>query len=490
MKTIIETTPKFNVTVKDIEDLPTELANYTAIYQELFGRREQKEHHATYLEGLMLDVPNKSVETMMLNLKGDDANSIRSMQHFLPVARSGYRSEGSWQDKAILQRHWQEVSHDLGDENGVLIGDDSGFPKQGEESVAVKRQWCGELGKVANCQVGVFLGYASQHGRTLLDRRLYLPQEWVEDDDYAERRRKCGVPQEITFKTKPTLLLEMVRAVHADGSLPFQWLACDEAFGRDTAFLDQVGDYLWYLAEVASDTCVWLQRPQTAVPAWSGRGRKPTRQRLIAGEPETQELNRIAASLPAACLAVRQAAWTHHTIKEGSKGTLVADFAALRVVAVRDGLPGPEVWLVLRRDPATGEIKYYLSNAPAETQLATFAWVSGMRWPIETCFEEGKQEIGLGDYQVRSWTGWHHHMTLCILAHFFLVRLQIRLKDKAPKLTLPQAILLLKVTLEQPQLDAQKAIEIVNYYQRRHHAAYLSHRKRRSSNNDETEVSL
>jgi SRSO17 transposase len=475
METIIETTPKFNLTVKDIQDLPIELAQYAAIYQDLFCRREQKEHYTTYLEGLMLDVPNKSVETMMLNLKGDDPNAIRSMQHFV--------SEGSWQDRAILQRHWQEVSHDLGDENGVLIGDDSGFPKQGEESVAVKRQWCGQLGKIANCQVGVFLGYASQHGRTLLDRRLYMPQEWIENEDYAQRRRKCGVPEGICFKTKPALLLEMVKAVAAAGTLPFCWLACDEAFGRDTAFLDQVGDYLWYLAEVDFDTRVWLERPQTAVPHWSGQGRKPTRQRLVAGAPQAQEVNVVAASLPAD-------AWTRHTIKEGSKGTLAADFAALRVVTVRDGLPGSEVWLVLRRNPDDGEVKYYLSNAPTETELATFAWVSGMRWPIETCFEEGKQELGLGDYQVRSWTGWHHHMTLCILAHFFLVRLQIRLKDKAPKLTLPQAILLLKATLGQPQLDAAKAIEIVDYYQRRHHAAYLSHRKRRSSNTNDPQVSL
>jgi SRSO17 transposase len=396
MKTIIETTPKVNLTVKDIEDLPTELAHYAVIYQDLFGRREQKEHYQTYLEGLMLDMPNKSVETMMLTLKGDDPNSIRNMQHFV--------SEGSW-------------------------------------------------------------------------RRLYLPQEWIEDAAYAERRRKCGVPEEITFKTKPALLLEMVKEVHADGHPPFRWLACDEAFGRDTAFLDQVGDYLWYFVEVEKDTRAWSERPQTAIPDWSGRGRKPTRARLVAGEPGAQEVHMIAASLPAD-------AWTCHTIKEGSKGTLVADFAALRVVTVRDSLPGPEVWLVLRRNPANGEVKYYLSNAPAETELATFAWISGMRWPIETCFEEGKQELGLGDYQVRSWTGWHHHMTLCILAHFFLVRLQIRLKDKVPNLTLPQAILLLKATLEQPQLDAHKAIEIVDYYQRRHHAAYRSHRKRRSSNKD------
>jgi len=130
----------------------------------------------------MSDLPNKSVETMMLNLNGDEPQASRNMQHFL--------SQGSWQDSAILQRHWQEVRQDL--------GDGSGFPKQGNESVGVKRQWCGQLGKKANCQVGVFLSYASQHGYTLLNRRLYLPQEWIEDKAFAERRAKCRIPQDIT----------------------------------------------------------------------------------------------------------------------------------------------------------------------------------------------------------------------------------------------------------------------------------------------------
>lgn len=475
MNTIIETVPELNLTVKDIENLQTELEQYTVQYQHLFRRREQRGHYETYLKGLMLALPNKSVETMMLNLTGDDPNAIRGMQHFL--------SEGSWCDREILLHHWSEVRQDLGDEDGVLMGDGSGFPKQGQESVGVKRQWCGQLGKRANCQVGVFLGYASRHGHTLLDRRLYLPREWVEEEAYAQRRLKCGIPEEITFQTKPALLLEMVKAVHAAGSLPFRWLTCDEAFGRDTAFLDQVGEYVWYFAEVDHDTRVWLTRPQTAVPQWSGRGRKPTRPQLCLGEPEAQEVATIAASLPAD-------KWTRQTIKEGSKGTLVADFAMMRVVAVRDALPGPEVWLVFRRNPDTGEVKYYLSNASTETQLPTFAWVSGMRWPIETCFENGKQKLGLGDYQVRSWTGWHHHMTLSILAHFFLVRLQIKLKDEAPKLTLPQAIVLLKAALAQPQPDPAKAIDIVNYYQRRHHQAYLSHRKRRHSKINEPKVSL
>ena len=475
MNSLIETSPELTLSVKDIENLQTELEQYTALYRPLFRRREQKEHYETYFKGLMLTLPNKSVETMILNLEGDDPNAIRNLQHFM--------SEGRWADQPILRQHWQEVSEDLGEADGVLIGDDSGIPKQGQESVGVKRQWCGQLGKRANCQVGVFLGYASRHGHTLLDRRLYLPQEWVEDEAYAERRQKCGIPDEITFQTKPALLLEMVKAVHAAGSLFFRWLTCDEAYGRDTAFLDQVGDYVWYLAEVEHSTRVWLSRPQTAVPDWSGRGRQPSRVRLCPSEPQAQTVATIAASLSPQ-QGVRQ------TIKEGTKGTLVADFAASRVVAVRGALPGPEVWLVFRRNAATGELKCYLSNASAQTSLATFAWLSGMRWPIETCFENGKQEVGFGDYQLRSWLGWHHHMTLCILAHFFLVRLQVRLKDEAPKLTLPQAILLLKAALDQPQPDAAKAIEIVNYYQRRHHAAYLSHRKRRLSQINSSEVSL
>ena len=144
-------------------------------------------------------------------------------------------------------------------------------------------------------------------------------------------------------------------------------------------------------------------------------------------------------------------------------------------------MPGPDLWLVFRRQIDTGDLKAFLSNAPVETSLATFVWLSGMRWPIETCFEDGKQELGLGDYQTRSWTGWHHHMTLCILAHFLLVRLQIRLQDDAPALTLQQTILLLQATLPKPKFDAELALDIVQYRQRRNHAAYRSHRKKRTT---------
>ena len=414
----IETAPALELRPQDLGTLLGELRAYHAIYSPLFQRREQREWSARYIHGLLLELPRKSIEPMVLALDGVNRNAVRAMQQFL--------SEGAWDDDAILARHWQEVEQDLGDDDGVLILDGSDFPKQGTESVGVKRQYCGELGKRANCQAGVFLGYASQHGYTMLDRRLYLPQEWVEDAAYADRRKVCGVPADIAFTTKPMLGWAMIQAVHAAATLRCRWVACDEGFGRDTTFLDHsAGLELWYYAEVPHDTQVWRERPAAAVPPWSGRGRKPIRAQVVAGAAEAQPVAQLAAALPARM-------WSRQIIKEGSKGPVVADFAALRVVAVRDSLPGPAVWLILRHNVLTGELKTYLSNAPADTSLATLVRMSGRRWPIETCFEEGKQYLGMGDYEVRSWRGWHHHMTLCILAHFFLVRLQGRLK-KTPR---------------------------------------------------------
>jgi SRSO17 transposase len=418
----IETAPAMALTPHAMNNLVEELREYHAIYRPLFPRREQREGAEKYLHGLLLEIPRKSIEPMVLALEGAHAKAVRTLHLFI--------SEGAWDDDALLQRHWQEVEQDLGEAEGVLTLDGSDFLKQGRESVGVKRQYCGEVGKRANCQAGVYLGYASRKGYTLLDRRLYLPQEWVEDAAYAERRRRCGVPADRTFKTKPTLGWEMIQAVAQAGTVRVRWVTWDEAFGRDTSLLDQIdGLGLWYFAEVPHDTQVWRQRPVTTVPAWSGLGRKPTRTRVLAGEAAPEAVVRLAASLPAGC-------WVRRTIKEGSKGPLVARFAALRVIALRKSLPGPEVWLVLRRNLVTGELKTSLCNAPADTPLATLVRLSGMRWPIETCFEDGKQYLGMGDYEVRSWRGWHHHMTLCILAHGFLMRVRLRLK-KSPGLDHP-----------------------------------------------------
>jgi SRSO17 transposase len=417
MSDLIETAPRMDLSVQDIEHLVEELRTYHAIYSPLLQRREQRDAAHTYLQGLLAPLPRKSIEPMVLAVEGVAPTAVRALQAFI--------SEGTWKDERLLHQHWHEVETDLGADDGVLMVDGSDFPKQGVHSVGVKRQYCGELGKRANCQAGVFVGYVSSQGYTLLDRRLYVPVEWLTDDAYADRRRQCGLPPDLIFKTKPALAQEMLAAVVKSQALRCRWVVADEAFGGNPAFLDGVaGLGLWYFTEVAHTTRVWAERPATHMPPWHGRGRRPPRERLVVGAPEAQTVLRMAAALPAA-------AWTRQTIKEGSQGPMVAEFATLRVVAVRDALPGPDVWLVLRRHVETGELKTYLCNAPIDIALETHVRMSGMRWPIETCFEDSKQLLGMGAYEIRGWTGWHHHMTLVILAHFFVVRMSLRLK-KSP----------------------------------------------------------
>lgn len=413
----IETVQRLEIILQDVTKLMVPLREYHAIFSPFLTRREQREHSEFYLMGLLSpELDRKSIEPMVLNLRGAEQNAVRAVQQFV--------GEGGWEDEPIRKRHWQEVETTLGEEDGVLILDGSDFPKQGKDSAGVKRQYCGQLGKRANCQAGVFAGYTSSKGYTLLDGRLYMPDVWF-GEEYAVRRKKCRVPEELCFQTKNELAWEMIEAIDQQGVLEFGWVAGDEAFGCDTRLLDQIASLnRWYFMEVPKNTLAWTDRPETALPNWSGRGCKPKRPKVLDGQPLFRRVDAIADSLP-------MEQWSRHTIKEGSKGPIVADFAALRVIGVRDSLPGPEVWLILRRDITTGEQKYYVSNSPVEMDFLTLVRMCGMRWPIETCFEDGKQSLGMGDYEVRSWIGWHHHMTLCMLAHHFLVRLQQEFKKNS-----------------------------------------------------------
>jgi SRSO17 transposase len=412
---ISETPPPLDLTPQEIVALAEELRAYHAAFAALYARKEQAHWGYKYLQGLLLPIARKSIEPLALAL---DGGNVQALQQFI--------GQGQWDDDGLLQQHWRLVDGTLGEADGVCIVDGSDFPKRGVHSVGVARQWCGRLGKVDNCQAGVFTAYASRQGYTLLDRRLYLPEEWF-DAAHRERWKHCGIPDETPFQTKPALALEMLRAVVTAGTLRFRWVTGDEAFGRDSAFLDGVAALQrWYYAEVPQDTQVWLTRPATAVPAWAGRGRRPSKARLVPPAPGPQRVDQLAATLP-------PDRWQPFRIKEGSKGPLVAEFACQRGVAVRAGLPGPDVWIVWRRalgeDP---ELKVYLSNAPVDTPVATLVRMAGMRWPIETALEESKGGLGLDHYEVRSWLGWHHHMTLCLLAHHFLVRTRHHLKKGHP----------------------------------------------------------
>ncbi len=409
---LIETAPRMDLSVQDIEFLVEELRAYHAIYSPLFQRREQRQAAHTSLQGLLSTLPRKSIEPMVLALDAAAPKAVRALQSFI--------SEGQWHDERLLQQHWREVDRDLGDDDGVLMVDGSDCPKQGVHAVGVKRQYGGQLGKRATCQAGVFVGYVSPQGSTVLDRRWYVPVAWRTDEAYGERRQPGGLPPDLAFTTKPTLAREMLAAVVKSQALRCRWVVADEAFGGNPEFVDGVSEVgLWYVAEVPHTTRVWHERPATHLPPWRGRGPRPQRQRRVPGAPEAHPVLEVAAALPAQ-------AWTRQKIKEGRQGPMVAECAALRVVAVRDAWPGPEVSWVRRRHVETGELKTSLCHAPLETAPETFARLSGMRWPIATCCEDSKQRLGMGDDEVRSWTGWHHHMTLVILAHFFVVRMRVR----------------------------------------------------------------
>jgi len=448
------------LTPHDVHDLCDQLAAYQAHFVPAFARREQAHWADVYLRGLLSSCARKSVEPIALHL----GVPIRPLQHFI--------GQSTWATEPLIAQLQRLVGASLGHDDGVFLIDESGVVKQGVDSVGVGHQYCGAVGKVARCQVGVYLAYASRAGYTFLDGQLFVPADWF-TAAYADRRCATDLPATLTSQTKPEIALALLTRAIARGHVPGRWVAADALYGNSPAFRDGVAALnLQYFTAVSCDTLIWRRAVALVEPLASGNRRKPGTVRLKTATNLPYRVDMLAKRLPAA-------AWTRTTIMEGSKGTLVCDTVTVRVTEARAGLPGPRLWLVIRRNVADPrDIRYSLSNAPEETPPAELARMLGMRWPVELTFAQGKQAVGLDAYAVRSWQGWHHHMLLVMLAHYFLVWVRVRWSDQAPALTFNQVRLLLVSVLPVPVLDAARALELIIYYQRRNHAAYRAHRKR------------
>ena len=375
-------------------------------FVSIFQGQAADQHAKTYVCGLLSNVEHKNIESI----------AYRFGQSRLPL--QGFIGWDAWDDAPLREELQGQIRRHLGQGDGVLVFDPSGFPKSGRESVGVARQWCGRLGKVENCQVAIYLGYVSRKGHTLVDTRLYLPKEWTKE---TARLDKAGVPKASrAYRTRHQLVLEML-ADHG-AALPHRWIAGDDEMGRPSWFRRRLAALNErYLLAVPSNTTI--RDLETALPEYGGKGRRPTRP---------------WHSVQAWSQAVDASAWQRLDVRDGAKGPLVVEIVKRRVVSRnhRRQQGDEELLTVIRyrdRDQdKVVKVDYYLSNADPETPLWELARVAKAEHRIEECLQRSKSEAGLADYEVRHWTGWQHHQTLSLLATWFLVRETERGKKMDP----------------------------------------------------------
>ena len=383
-----------NDAVMDPESLKGMLARletFVEPFAACLQRVEQRDNAQAYVAGLLSQVKRKNAESIAY-LHDQERQGL---QKFI--------GQAPWDHEPLLTELARQVGVALGTPDGVIIFDPSGFAKRGRESVGVQRQWCGRLGKLDNCQVGVYMAYASPIEHALVDMRLYLPEDWASD---KARRKKCHVPKTVKFRTRHELALQML---DEKGSLlPHGWIAGDDEMGRSSWFRGELRQrHERYLLAVPSNTLV---RPRDATPpAYSGRGRHPV--------VPFQRADKLCAALPAE-------AWTKIEVRDAEKGPLVVEVVALPVTAKSEGrCEGPEELLFVTREPSgpkTFKHDYHFSNASPETPLAELARVQKTEHRVEDCLKRAKHEAGLAHYEVRTWAGWHHHQALSLIATWFL----------------------------------------------------------------------
>ncbi len=407
--------PKFDLGKGDIKDFINELSGFHGQFADCFQRSESREHFFKYMAGQFSPIERKSIEPIALAVK--DGN-VRAMQRFV--------SDAPWDEENMIAKYRNLVNDDLGNPDGALIFDESGFIKKGQDSIGVARQYCGTAGKVDNCQVGVFAAYVSEHGYAIVDKRLFIPKKWF-TDDYFERRKKCKLPAGAAFCTKPQLAVEMLDGVVKENVLPFKYVLADSLYGVSPEFIQAVEALpdKTYFVSVPKDTLCWLKRPMAITKQYLWGGKTRTKTVLVDPNSKPISVDELAGN-------INDYFWYRRKVSEGTKGPIVYEYTRRQIIISAGGLPQQTVWLLIRRTlEDEPQYSFFISNASASTRLKTLVWLSGLRWAIEQCFEETKSELGMDHYEVRKYTGWHHHMLTCMLAHFFLWHLKIRLGKKS-----------------------------------------------------------
>jgi SRSO17 transposase len=379
------------VSPDDVRGCRDHITRFLKRYLPLFYRDEQRGHAAAFVRGLLSGLPRKSIEPIAAQADVPRKN----LELFVGA--------GVWDDEKVMSELRRHVREELAEPDGVIVIDPSAFPKKGTHSCGVARQWCGRLGKKENCQLGVFLAYVSSKGHAPLDRRLYLPKDWVKD---AVRREECHVPADVTYRKTWEIARDLLHRSGPDA--PHKWVVGDDEFGRASEFRAALrDDGERYVLDVPCNTTIR-----------DLDGRRPPRKKGRKGPKRKVPFVRVdtwARKLPAD-------RWTRLTIRDGAKGPLEVEAVLARVCAKMKRRIGPEERLLVIRtlDPKP-DWTYSMSNASADVPLTEVVRARSSRHQVEEVLQEGKGEVGLGHYEVRSWVGWHHHITLALLALWFLV---------------------------------------------------------------------
>src|SRR5271166_964190 len=401
---------------QQIRRLEPELLRFLDQFNDCFSRKDTRAHLGTYVRGQLSDLPQKSVEPIAL----EAGVAPRTLQELL--------SQLKWAEGSMRDRLLRIVATEHAGPHTIGIIDETSDPKKGDKTPGVQKQWCGRLGKTENCMITVHLGFASGDFHCLLDGDLYLPESWDSDRD---RCREAGIPDDLIYRPKWKIALELYdRAVAS--SIRFEWLTFDEGYGSKPEFLRALsGHSQRYVGEVPRSFTGWLDPPRVVNRPYRrhGRGRGRKVPRLASGSPPAQRVDGMLGDP-----RLRDRTWQRFHVKDGQKGPMVWECKHIMItVKDADGLPGERFHLVVARnvlEPA--EIKFFVSNAPPETRVATLLLVAFSRWRVERCFEDDKSEIGLDQYEGRRYLGLKRHLILSSVSYLFLARVRQEARGGKP----------------------------------------------------------